>query len=160
MAKLRRPAMTGKAAIAVLALLLDLSPDAARAAQIQIDVGASPGSLVVTNTGPDITLAPAIGVERLDGAAWTPLPVSNLLLRSSCVLARTTAPLRLAHEQSLTPLPWTGGFCSSQCTEACHAEGFAPSGFYRFVIATTGQHQRFVSDRFEWSANPGSGGHP
>ena len=136
-----------RAGLAAVAALLGLAGPCGAA---QIELLPQPGAFrVVNTTGAALRLRTAVGVQRRVGDVWMALPLANLNLIAACAPAEPPACIDIAAGASISPPPWTGLLCASQCPQSCGAEGRAPAGVYRYAVQTCEGGAAGVSEAFE-----------
>jgi hypothetical protein len=62
--------------------------------------------------------------------------------------------LDLAAGAKLSPRPWTGMSCSSQCTHACDKNAPRPAGEYRLVVTSCDGNATFAGPSFHFDGKP------
>ena len=118
------------------------------ASPVQVHNGSSPGSLVVRATRPT-ALAPDLIVERqLPDKGFA--VVRNLDLDSLHLLRSCGQSVRTCIEigtNGLSPVPWTGMSCSSQCQRTCD-KNERLHGHFRFVVLSCDRKTRYAGSTF------------
>lgn len=122
---------------------------------VSVELGDGFGALRVSSHGANRRLRSAIGVEQRVGEVWQALPITRLLLRTTCdVLHGYPECMALEPGAAMTVAPWTGRLCMAQCPTSCRLDSEAPQGVYRFVVTDCEGGQRFVSRDFDKPAQP------
>ncbi|HLJ90274.1 MAG TPA: hypothetical protein VKZ53_25915 [Candidatus Angelobacter sp.] len=131
------------------AMLLSSEARARQAVSLQIELGRGFGEFTVVNSGEAVALHSQVSVERKVNDQWESVPMTNLSLREKCGVGKTSTCHKLAAQEILHPMPWTGNFCTSQCPSSCRLDGPAPPGTYRFTVTLCDRSKTFTSPAFE-----------
>ncbi|MBW2461486.1 MAG: hypothetical protein JRH11_07555 [Deltaproteobacteria bacterium] len=142
---------TGGAATETEAASADSDLQAVPGAPPTLGLTVEPGfdgaaSLVVENRGSEpVELSSTLVLEREEDGAFVPVSgIAGLALRFDC--EPPPRCLTLIPGAALHPPPWNGMLGDAQCI--CTRCGDAPTGTYRFVVATCGAGHRVTSPAF------------
>ena len=147
MGKLRCQALILSGSLVVVVLLL-LPGTRARSASVSVRLGPAFGEFLVSAGGESVSLSSAVSVEQKLNSSWVRAQVTNFYLRDKCDAVQPPRCRKLAANQTLQVMPWTGNYCSSQCPAACRLDGPAPAGVYRFSVTSCDNSETFVSPEF------------
>ena len=138
----------------VLALVACTAADADPAPAVTI-TNLGPGRFVIDGKA---KLRTAASIEGLRDGKWTPVSQyfdlgAGYRLVDTCS-AKTSDCVELAG--TLTPVPWSGMTCSSQCNMSCRANAPLPAGDYRLVVTTCDGASTIAgpSFHFDFDATP------
>src|ERR1051325_11137105 len=82
-----------------------------------------PGSVEIENTGPAISLAGRVLMERLREGTWITANVTfDLVQKCSDSIPEC---ITLDAGQKFTPIAWNGYTCSGQCIRSCRSNHYA-----------------------------------
>jgi|GEM_PF-3057815 len=132
--------------------------------EVIIKLGENFGEFFVVNQGAKVCLQSIVVVEEKSDDHWHEIPVSNLELREACLPSPPPSSVEIGASATLHPLPWTGSFCRSQCSEICRLDGPIRRGSYRFTVTTCDGKHKFSSPALEktkgdyehyWMTQPG-----
>ncbi len=117
----------------------------------------APGSFSVHAGSVAATLSTHVDVEREVDGGFVLAGTSDVVLTAACDAKLATggsAPpcIALAAGETLTPPPWTGMSCASQCNLLCHFNAPVTPGNFRFVVRSCDGKQRFEGPTFTMTA--------
>jgi hypothetical protein len=148
MGQFRRQALGTLAALGVALAAAAAEPT------LVVELTGQAGAFRVVNQGAPLQLSTTVKVQHQIDGTWRDAPVTNLRLTAACTSDPGPQCLSLATGGTLEPVPWTGNYCTSQCTATCNLDGQAPAGTYRYVIVTCGHRLQFFSEPFEKEGSP------
>ena len=123
---------------------------AAESAPVAIRNLARAGAFAVTNRAAEIALSRHVGVQRLHQGQWVDV-TSDLALVATCgAPAGDCVSLRAG--ATITPVPWNGLSCGSQCPASCRANVHYGPARIRFVLSVCGSGQKVYGPPFELPA--------
>lgn len=113
--------------------------------------GAKPTAFQIVSTGPAVHLSRDIRIEQDPDSGRYPIgPLIQLVEKCDRVDAGACTPLPAGG--TLTPVPWTGFDCDSQCPRACRANAYMGPGRFRYVVKSCDAAMQWESAWFDLPA--------
>ena len=108
----------------------------------------SPGSLVIENEGPTVSLYSQMLLQSMQDGKWQDEAWLELVIREACDWQQKPGCLELQHGAKLHPVSWNGLSCGGQCAMPCRGNSFMGPGQFRFVVSTCDRSHKFYGPVF------------